>query len=165
MGEAKTLAGRIKHAPLSRFDAEVVFRERWMATIKYCLPITRFTVGECHQLSKIVEPAILPKLGFNRHMPKVVLYGPKIFGGKEIMNVHTEQTILHTENFVAHMRGQDDIGTLQRILLNTLQLVIGSKDYIFQSLHDRYTYCEANDVTFLWEKLSALHITLDIQRA
>ena len=81
------------------------------------------------------------------------------------MNVHTEQTISHTENFVAHMCGQDAIGALQRILLNTLQLVIGSQDYIFQSVHARYPYCEANDVTFLWEKLSALNIKLDIQGA
>ena len=84
-----------------------------MATIKYCLPITRFTAGQCHQLMKTVEPAILPKMGFNRHTPKVVLYG-----GKQIMNVHKEQTIQNTENFIAHLRGQDDIGKLQRILLN-----------------------------------------------
>ena len=66
-----------------------------------------------------MEPDILPKMGFNRHIPKVVLYGPKLYGGKQIMNVHKEQTILHTEIVVAHMRGEDEIGTLQRVLLNT----------------------------------------------
>ena len=79
--ETKSIAGRIKHAPLTRFDAEVVFRERLMATIKYCLPIIRFTVGQCHQLSKIVEAVILPKMGFNRYIPKIVLYESSIFGG------------------------------------------------------------------------------------
>ena len=39
------------------------------------------------------------------------------------MNVHTEQTILHTENFISHLRGEDEIDKLQRILLNTQQLV------------------------------------------
>ena len=81
------------------------------------------------------------------------------------MNVHTKQTIICIENFVTHMKGEDEIGTLQRILLNTLQLVIGLKDFIFQSPYSRYPYCEANDVTFLWQKLSALQITLDIQEA
>ena len=79
------------------------------------------------------------------------------------MNVHTEQTILHTENFIAHLRGEDEIGTLKRIILNTLQLAVGLKDFIFQSSYSRYPYCEANDVTFLWKKLSALQITLDMQ--
>ena len=41
--EALTLAGRIKMDPLTIFDSEIVFRERWMSTIRYCLPITRFT--------------------------------------------------------------------------------------------------------------------------
>jgi len=74
--QAVLLAGRIKQSPLSRFDAEIVYRERWMSTIKYCLPITRFTPHQCHQGTKIVEQAILPKLGFNRHMPKAVLMAP-----------------------------------------------------------------------------------------
>ena len=49
--EAKKLAGKIVMAPLTRFDAEVVCRERWMVVIKYCLPITRFSVEQCHQFS------------------------------------------------------------------------------------------------------------------
>ena len=116
--EATKLAGKISHSPLSRFDAEVVCRERWMATIKYCLPITRFTQEQCHKLSIVMEKALLPKMGFNRHMPKAVLYGPHRFGGKQLMNIHTEQTVLHTEKFMAHIRGGDSIGNLQLILLN-----------------------------------------------
>ena len=40
------------------------------------------------------------------------------YGGEQIMNVRTEQTILHVEPFISHIRGGDEIGTLQRILLN-----------------------------------------------
>ena len=139
---ATSLAVRIAGAPLDRFDAEVVCRERWMATIKYCLPITRFSKEQCHKLAIVVEKALLPKLGFNRHMPKVVIYGPRQYGGKQIMNVHTEQLILHTEKFMAHIRGGDVIGDLQMILLNTQQLVSGAKDFMFQLPYDRYSYCE-----------------------
>ena len=79
--QAIELAGRIKQAPLTRFDAEIVFRERWMATIKYCLPVTRFDKQQCHQVTRVIEKDVLPKLGFNRHMPKAVLCGPKLYGG------------------------------------------------------------------------------------
>ena len=136
-----------------------------MSTIKYCLPITRFKLHQCHQVTKIVEQAILPKLGFNRHMPKAVLYGPKLYGGKQLMNTHTEQTVLHLEIFMAHIRGGDDIGTLQRILLNKQQLVSGAEDFILHTSYSRYQYCEHNEVTFLWDKLSSLGITVDIQGA
>ena len=73
--ETIILAGRIKQDPLTRYDAETMYRERCQATIKYCLPITRFTKGQYYQVSKIVEQAIITQLGFNRHMSKAVLYG------------------------------------------------------------------------------------------
>ena len=59
-------------------------------------------------------------------MPKVVLYGPKKYGGKQLMNTHTEQIILHLENFMAHIRRTYDIGVLQSILLNKRQLITGA---------------------------------------
>ena len=99
------MAGKIVTVPLTRFDAETVCRERWTATVKYCLPITRFTVDQCHQLAISIEKALLPKMGFNRHMPKAVLYGPLKFRGKHLFNVHTEQTLIHLEKFMAHIRG------------------------------------------------------------
>ena len=71
--ETIKLAGRICSVPLTRKDAEIVCRERWMASIKYCLPITRFSPDHCHQLSIPIEKALLPKLGFVRHMPNAVL--------------------------------------------------------------------------------------------
>ena len=63
------------------------------------------------------------------------------------------------------MRGVDDIGTIQQILLNKQQLVTGARDYIFQLPYSRYNYCEYNAVTFLWDKLPAHNIKLGIQGA
>ena len=37
------LAGRIKKGSLSQQDTEIVYCERWVSSIKYYLPITRFT--------------------------------------------------------------------------------------------------------------------------
>ena len=51
---------------------------------------------------------------------------------------------------------------LQRIFLKN-QSVTGDKEYLFQSDFSRYPYHEKNEVTFLWSKLSALHIMLHIQ--
>ena len=66
---------------------------------------------------------------------------------------------------MAHIRGGDDIGNLQRILLNKQQLVSGAQDFILQTPFSRYQYCEHNEVTFLWDKLSSLGITVEIQGA
>ena len=72
---------------------------------------------------------------------------------------------MHTEKFMAHIRGRDEIGDLQLILLHKQQLVSGAKEFLFQAPYDRYSYCEHNEVTFLWQQLYSLHIKLDISRA
>ena len=72
---------------------------------------------------------------------------------------------MHIEKFMAHIRGRDEIGDLQLILLHKQQLVSGAKDFLFQVPYDRYSYCEHNEVTFLWKQLSSLNIKLDIRGA
>ena len=72
---------------------------------------------------------------------------------------------MHAEKFMAHIRGGDEIGDLQLILLNKQQLVSGAKDFVFQLPYPRYSYCEKNEITFLWKQLSALNIKMDIRGA
>ena len=43
MEDATILVRRIKQDSLTYFESEIVYREIWMATIKYCLPFTIFT--------------------------------------------------------------------------------------------------------------------------
>ena len=98
-------------------------------------------------------------------MPKAVLSGPKTYEGKGLIHVHTEQIILHTENFMAHFRGGGEIGDLRQRLFDTYQLVCGTEDFLFYSSYNSYRYCEHNEVTFLWKELSTLKIHLDIREA
>ena len=72
---------------------------------------------------------------------------------------------MHTEKFVAHIRGGDEIVDLQLILLNKQQLVSGTKYFVFQLPYPRYSYCEKKEITFLWKQLSALNIKIDIRGA
>ena len=118
MKEATILAGRIKQGPLIQLNSEIVYRKMWMVTLKYYPPITRFTHGQCHKFSIIVEQVILPKPGFNIHISKAVLYGPKQYKSKSLMNIRTEYNIIHTDNAMDYFRGEDDTAALQRIMLN-----------------------------------------------
>lgn len=43
LGQAKALAGKAISSPFSRYDTEVIYRQRWMSYIGYCSPITQFT--------------------------------------------------------------------------------------------------------------------------
>ena len=76
-----------------------------MLIIKYCLTITRFTQAQCHKITTIAEHTILQKLGLNRRTPKIVVYETEKYGGKGLTKTYTEQIILYTEIFMAHLRG------------------------------------------------------------
>ena len=43
--EVKTLAEVIRTIPLDRYDAEVVYRERWVPSVGYGLPVTQFSLS------------------------------------------------------------------------------------------------------------------------
>ena len=66
---------------------------------------------------------------------------------------------------MTHLRVNNEVGTLQRIRLNLQQLIVGANDIIFKLNYKKYIYYEHNKITYLWNKLSALHIKLDIQGA
>ena len=75
--------GCIKQAPLVRFDADIVCRELWMITTKYRLLIIRFDNKQFHQIAKVVGKELMPKLGLNKHMPKIILYGLQKIGREQ----------------------------------------------------------------------------------
>ena len=57
---------------------------------------------------------------------------PVCYGENGLTKLYKEHTITHLEALSAHMRGHDDIGDLQQILMNMYQLVIGAYDTVFQ---------------------------------
>ena len=66
---------------------------------------------------------------------------------------------------MTHLRVNNEVGTPQRIRLNLQQLIVGANNTIFKLNYKRYIYYEHNKITYLWNKLSALRIKLDIQGA
>ena len=74
--QVKDLARAIRSSPLDRCDAEVVYQERWVPSVGYCLPVTQFSLEQCEELMVPFYAAMLPKMGFNRHLPRELRYGP-----------------------------------------------------------------------------------------
>ena len=45
LDQATALASKVISSSFSRYDTEVTYRQRWISSIGYCLPVTHFT--EC----------------------------------------------------------------------------------------------------------------------
>jgi len=64
-----------------RHEAAIAYRTYYLPMLCYPLQTTTFTA---HQLKTIQSPsinAILTKLGYNRHFPRDVVFGPAEYGG------------------------------------------------------------------------------------
>lgn len=73
---AKEYGQRIIRSSLTKHETLVSYRAIWLSQINYCLPLTTFSLEQCHKIQSPVFQATLPRLGINRNFPRAVLYGP-----------------------------------------------------------------------------------------
>lgn len=152
LSQSTELSGKIMSSPLSRVDAEVIYRERWLSSVGYCLPITQLSDTECDEIQIPFFQAILPKMGLNRHIPKAVRFGPTKYNGKGLGDFSTEQYILHLEQFIGALRKRQELGDLFRIVMDKYQQLIGSEKHFLTLDPSVYSYGESSFMQYLWTK-------------
>ena len=113
--QSKTLAGKVRASPFNRKDAEIIYRERWLPSVGYCLPITQFDDKQCKAIQMPFFNSVLPKMGFNRHFPRAVIFGPKELQGKQMKDYATYQYTSHLIRFVGYLRQNGEMGNILRI--------------------------------------------------
>ena len=64
-------------------NTEVIkaYRNVLIPSILYPLGAVFFSLEQCNIIQNLASQAYLPKLGFNRKLPKAILYGPSKLGG------------------------------------------------------------------------------------
>ena len=65
-------------------------------------------------------------MGYNGHMPHVVVFSHRRYGGMEMYHLHTEQGVAHVRLLLGHLRSKADVGDLMRISWSYLQLELGT---------------------------------------
>ena len=163
LDQSRKLAGRLQNAPGDHRDAWMIYFCRYKPAIGYCLPITTFTDIECDTIQSPFYQALLPKLGFNRHTAQVILFGPRRYGGMQMMDMKVEQLAKHVHNLITHIRRNDRVGKTIRACLDTYQVIIGRKQH-FLTLnaysHDYRPPRSESVITYIWEGLSQIGFTL-----
>ena len=124
--QIRDLSKKVMDAPINNIDAWIIYESRYKAIIRYPMPVTQFTGTQCHIIQKPFINAILPKMGINRHTPRVVVYGPTAMGGMELMDLRIEQIAIQWETTKGHMRRMDRAGRGLHITANDVQVESGS---------------------------------------
>jgi hypothetical protein len=103
--------------------------------------------------------SILPKLGYNRHMPSAVVYAPTHFGGIGLSDMTTEQGLAHVMIIIGHMRAKSDIATTITAL-ETYMITTGTITNPLQDHHE-YHYVTAPWIEKTKTFLSLTNTTID----
>ena len=160
--QIKKLSIRIYNAPLTHWDAWMIYESRYRSMIRYPLPVTLFTEKECIIIQKPFIHALLPKMGMNRNTPRSVVYGPKSLGGLELMDLRVEQITMQWEATRGHLRRLDRAGHGLYITAHDLQVEVGRSEPFYTldpSEHDHIT--KRTRWKYLWE--STMNLDLQIR--
>ena len=152
--QTKEFAQRLMNAPISHYDAYIIYECRYRSMIRYPLSLTHFTETQCHNLQRPVIAALLPKMGLNRNMPRAVIYGPMSLGGREIMDLRIEQVTCQWDATRGHLCRGDRAGVGLRLTLHDHQCIIGSEKLFLNLNPNKYNYGITNTRwKFHWEKI------------
>eukprot|EP00957_Ditylum_brightwellii_P020763 1565339-Ditylum_brightwellii.AAC.1 len=70
--------------------------------------------------------AILPKLGFNQHTVRKIIFGSTKYGGFQLAHSYLEQGYLAIKHFIGHVQEEPLTGDQIIIALSKAQLISGS---------------------------------------
>ena len=162
LDRAKRIRTIIASSPITRTEAEVFYHSRCMGWARYFLPVTTFSQQQCQKLQSQLHQALLPKVGFNRHMPLTVVFGPRQYGGIGLFEFYTEQAIEHLRLTVLEIRKDTTAGKLLCIELDSLQLISGYHTPVLTTKRDIRLLLPVTRLTYLWQACSDLDIQFEV---
>ena len=154
---------KVYRAPISKWDAWMIYESRYRAMVRYPLPVTIFNDKQCMTIQRPFIDAILPKLGINRKTPRVLIYGPKSMGGLEMMDLRVEQVATHFDTSRGHMRRLDRAGKGLFITAHDIQVTLGRMTPFFELDPNENDYITENTRwRYLWKQINKLDLRLEI---
>jgi hypothetical protein len=74
---AKDCARKITTASITNYKASILYFTMFLPAITYAFTVGTQSLQQLDTIQRPVTHAVLPKLGYNRHFPLEVAYGPK----------------------------------------------------------------------------------------
>jgi hypothetical protein len=108
--KVKKIAAEVQADYLPRHYAQVVCGNIYLPGIGYSLPVTTFSEDELNHIQSTPIQAILTSMGYNRNIPKAVVFGPREYGGIGLRHLYIEQGSQQTATFMRHYRHDGRIG-------------------------------------------------------
>ena len=160
--EAKKYGMCLQGAHLSPYEATIMHTMIWLPKMRYFLAFTTFSKSQCQAIEAAYMPHLLTKIGYNRHMPRDVVYGSLSLGGIGLTSLFQLQDTLQINNMLYDLRSKTNVSKLILISLAHLQIEYGFEHKVLSfplitSDHLTNTYSKQ-----LWVFLTENNTTMNI---
>ena len=143
--ESTMIATLIASSCLSKPEAYLAYMTSWVPAMTYSLSTTTMKEEELRSIQSQATAHFLQKMGFNRHFPREVVFGPSIMGGLDLRDLSIEQGISGIMTLMEHLYNQTETGKMIRIALANLQMG-GNGNKIRHSLRNHPSYSVHNQL-------------------
>jgi hypothetical protein len=117
---------------LSPQDTAQGYSTVFTPSIKYVLPATSITRDVLKKMQKPITNTVLTKLGFNRHMPRAVVFAPITLGGLGLLDLYTEQGCSQILLIISHIRAQSHLSETMMCMFESYQVTTGMIHPLFE---------------------------------
>ena len=123
--KGKEIAKSVRKAPFSHYEADLYMRHSYNAQMNYGMVATTLSEKQLKDIESEAVNALLNKMGYNKNMPRAVVFGPIKHGGIGMPHMFTEQGAAQTTELLKHVRSDSPSGVMARIAINWYQLSTG----------------------------------------
>jgi len=139
LAKAKDDQSKLTTSRLPKEAALLSYTMYLLPKLGYPLPAMYLSEADCHAIQSPTLMALLPKLHFNRHIARSIVFGSYRYGGINLKSLYSVQSVGQLTLFVGHIRASDKSNKLLRISLSSLQLAVGSTTSILQLDATKYS--------------------------
>ena len=140
--QSRDLAMMLEGSTTASDTARVGYLMMVCPMIEYPLTVTQFSQKECDMIVSPVLRTCLSKMGYNRNMPKEVVFGPVELGGLGMHDLYIEQGIRQILALVGHLRQNSETSKMMTIELQWCQVQAGTSDHLLESPSTEIDYIE-----------------------
>ena len=109
--------------------------------------------------------SFLLKMGFNRHFPRVVCWGPLEFGGLTLRDLFTEQGTLRIKSLMEHVYNNTETGQMIMIALQSLQMEAGISAHLLTDPTPLLVYTETCWISATRDFMASNQLSLEFKNS
>ena len=126
----KTHTNTVASSPFTPVEAWSYYHAIYLPSITYPFLSSSIKKSSCQELQREFKNVLLPKCGFNRHTPNVVVYGSADYGGIGLRQLDVERGISQVYQLLACLRSGGIESQLALIMISWGQCLAGIGDPI-----------------------------------